>query len=71
MEEEDEEEESVEEVSGKFASIPDTPDAKCPAEHAHLNDAHFCSLPEAQILFKLNTSQKMANYQRSIAAIPH
>lgn len=71
MEEEDEEEESMEEVGRNFASILDGQDTKYPAEHTYLNYTHFCSLPQAQILFKLNTSfQKGANYQSSIAAIP-
>lgn len=59
---EDEKEESVEEISRRFASAPDIQDAESPAENTYLNYANFYSLPQAQILFKLNTpSQKRAN----------
>lgn len=71
MEEEDEQEASMGKVSRKFASILDAQDAKYPAERPYLNDTHFCSLPQAKISFKLNTSfQKRANDQSSVTAIP-
>lgn len=58
MEEEDEEEESMEEVSGKFASILDTQDTKYPAEHTYSNYTRFCSVPQAQISGAEHLSKK-------------
>lgn len=70
MEEEDEEEEPMEEINGKFAAILDAADTKYPAEHTHRNHTRLFTALGTDLIQVEYPLSKKGNWESSTAASP-